>query len=188
MKHGLITLGAVAVAAALSLPATVHAADVPSKKSTATLKVNAPAGNLTLEQAPSFTFSTDKAINNATLTNTATDNLVKVDDERGTGAGWTLNLKVGTFTGMNQQPGYLTWNTNTTTAVAPNVAPTISDVTQVAPGSDAVTLETAAATTGTGETTLSMNNVTLTNVYLPAINATYTADLTWTLGTTQTSN
>ncbi|MCX2455882.1 WxL domain-containing protein [Lacticaseibacillus nasuensis] len=188
MKHGLITLGAVAVAAALSLPATVHAADVPSKTSTATLQVNAPAGNLTLEQAPSFTFSTDKAVNDAALPNTATDNLVKVDDERGTGAGWTLNLQVGKFADLASQPGYFSWSGNEASAVAPNVAPTTSNVTQTVPGSDAVTLETVAPKTGTGETTLAMKNVTLTSVTLPAINATYTADLTWTLGTTETSN
>ncbi|KRK74001.1 WxL domain-containing protein [Lacticaseibacillus nasuensis] len=188
MKHGLITLGAVAVAAALSLPATVHAAAPTTKTSTATVTVSVPAGDLTLEQAPNFKFASTGAESAATLKNTG-DTAVKVDDERGTGAGWSLSLQLGKFSGLTTQPGYLVFLGDTAAATtAGNTAPTVSGVTQTAPGDSGVLLENAAPSTGTGESTLTMGNVTLNGVTVPAINATYTADLTWTLGTTQTSN
>lgn len=138
MKHGFITLGAVAVAAALSLPATVHAAAETTKTSTATVTVSVPAGDLTLEQAPDFQFTSAGAASAVTLKNSG-DTAVKVDDERGTGAGWSLSMQLGKFSGLTKQPGYLVFLGDTAAATtAGNTAPTVSGATQTAPGDSGV--------------------------------------------------
>lgn len=150
---------------------------------TSTGKVTFTAGDLTLDQVPSFDFGTQQIKVQDQDYNAQAQSEVKVTDLRGSSAGWTVTVTAGKLkAGAKELKGAqvslangVTTNTNNETITAPNATLTPDQ---------SVKVMNAAAGNGNGETTGTWQNTDV-QLHVPGASTKsaeqYTADLTWTL-------
>ncbi|KRK98735.1 hypothetical protein FD04_GL000471 [Secundilactobacillus odoratitofui DSM 19909 = JCM 15043] len=186
-----------------TVPVIGHAADAGTtvQQSTATLKVEPVSGSdgsLTLTSVPSYDFSKTLDSSDTTLWTTPTGKLT-VDDETGTGAGWTVSVDLSDFTnaaGTNMSKGngwtMGTGAQTTTYAGSPTqigTAPhSLSTGTTLTPGNQAVGILSAGQGEGLGTWSTTFSDAKLNFAKLPAMKATYTATMNWTLTSGPTSD
>jgi len=198
----LISAVALGMALPLALPVVANAADAdPAATADKSASVTVTGGDLSFGtdansggiEAPSFQFAGKVSSTSQTLTNPtfgdvkntsdkyASSNLA-VDDETGTGNGWDVTAKLGTFTGVKNKAQSLgaTLNMVTTTPQAGEEATTATSTPLVAGSTSATKVFSAASTKGMGTATADFAKSTLT---LPtaAYADSYTADLTYEL-------
>ncbi|MGQ4557993.1 WxL domain-containing protein [Levilactobacillus hammesii] len=204
MKAKLL-ISAVALGMALpgAFPVIANAADTPAATADKSASVTVKGGDLSFGtdtasggiEAPSFDFSANVSNKSQTLsptnfadtknadTDKYADSNLAVDDETGTGSGWNVTAKLGTFTGAKNKTQSLgaTLNMKTTTPQAGVAAGTDATTTDLVAGSTSATpVFSAASGKGMGTATADFAKSTLT---LPtaAYADSYTADLTYEL-------
>lgn len=198
-----LVLSGIAFFGLTMVPVIGHAADAgtTTQQSTATLKVEPVSGSdgsLTLTSVPSYDFSKTLDSSDTTLWTTPTGKLT-VDDETGTGAGWTVSVELSAFTNANNTDmstgggwtmGVGTQDTTSTgsTAKIGDKPKSLDGGTTLSPGGAPVVIETAAQGAGLGTWSTSFDDAKLNIGTIPATTATYTATMNWTLTSGPTSD
>lgn len=185
------------------VPVIGHAADAgtTAQQSTATLKVEPVSGSdgsLTLTSVPSYDFSKTLDNSGKALSTTPSGKLT-VDDETGTGAGWSVSVGLSAFTDANDTDistgggwsmGLGTPDTTYTSDTAEiGEKPQSSDggIT-LFPGGTPGVIESANQGAGLGTWSTSFDDAVLNIGTIPVTTATYTATMDWTLTSGPTSD
>jgi WxL domain surface cell wall-binding len=185
MSKTRLTLATMAAFAALALPA---------QAATDTTSIQLTGGSLSFTQQPLADDFPATALTGAPQVVTTNMNDWKVNDARGTGAGWNVTFQASQFSdgGTNTLPaGSLKVLAPVITPVNPlnlSVPPLPAGATFTLDSGSAVPVVSAAAATGLGEWNFDHLNAVLKDLQLTipanAIAGTYTSNLTFTLGAT----